>query len=167
MGRQLQLATTKRDEVELLHFVHSLTPVRVFQRFAPTINELWIEDWESRKISSSDFDIWPVSFPWSPKYARTGGPGCPPERSGLFYISNASAAPILEFTGSCLDRQRYGRLYWARDFSVPDGLHYDAEAFAKFVDAVWRWIRKVGRRLPEGCEYFLQEAWSLYGRVSV
>jgi hypothetical protein len=167
MGRQLQLATTKPDEVELLRFVRSSTPIRVFQSFTPTIDELWIEDWETREIPSGGFSIWPATFPWSPEYAQTGGPGCPPERSGLFYISNTSAAPILEFTGSSLEEKRYGRIYWARDFSAPNGLEYDAESFARFVDSVWRWIRKVGHRLPDSDVYFLPDAWSLYGRVAV
>ena len=169
MGRQLQLATTQRDEVELLRFVRSLAPIRVFQSFAYSIDELWIDDWETREISA-DFRIWPQTFAWSPEYAQTGGPKCPPERAGLFYVDNAHTAPVLEFSRSVLEQQRYGRIYWARDFAAPDGLNYDAEAFARFVDSVWRWIRRVSRRLPDAAAYspyFLPDAWSLYGKVAL
>jgi hypothetical protein len=166
MGRQLQLATTQADEVELLRFICTLAPIRVFQSHTPTIDELWIEDWETRRIPNAGFDIWPQSFPWTPEYAQTGGPRCPPESAGLYYISNTNVAPVLEFSRSFLDEQRYGRIYWGRDFSAPDGLGYDADAFARFTDSVWRWIRKVSRRLPDAkthSPYFLPDAWLQYG----
>ena len=63
MGRQLQLATTEADEVDLLRFIRTLAPIRVFQSHTPTIVELWIEDWESRRIPHAGFDIWPQTFP--------------------------------------------------------------------------------------------------------
>ena len=123
----------------------------------------------SRPIPSAGFDIWPQSFDWSPEYAQTGGPKCPPERAGLFYIANAHSAPVLQFSRSFLEEQLYGRVYWGRDFSAPHGLDYDAEAFSRFTDSVWRWIRKVGRRLPDATTYspyFLPDAWSRYRHVS-
>lgn len=163
MGRQLQLATTLADEVELLRAIHALIPIRVFQVFAPTIEELWIDDWESREIPSASYRIWPQAFPWSPTYDRTGGPGCPPERAGRFYVANASTAPVLEFTRTFLETKRFGRIYWARDFSAPNGLTYDSQAFARLTDSVWRWIRKVGRKMPGAKSwdpYYLPEAWS-------
>jgi len=172
MGRPLILATTQPDEVELLRFVRSLAPIRVFQSCSRSIDDLWIKDWEHEEIPGAAFRVWPQTFPWSPEYAQTGGPKCPPERSGLFYVAHAGAAPVLEFTRSFLeDRRRpehtrFGRIYRARDFSAPHGLNYDAEAFAKLTDSVWRWIRKVGRRLPGAKAYsphFLPDAWSRYG----
>jgi hypothetical protein len=169
MGRQLQLATTQRDATDLLRFVGSLGPIRVFQSFGHSIGELWVDDWETRELPR-DFYIWPQAFAWAPAYAQTGGPKCPPERTGIFYIANAHPAPVLEFSGSILEQGRYGRIYWAGDFSAPNGLGYDAEAFARLTDSVWRWIRKVGRRLPRAkaySPYFLPDAWSRHGKVAV
>ena len=175
MGRQLQLATTDADEVELLRFIHSHAPIRVFQSFARSAAELWIDDWETRKIPApkfyraGGFYIWPQTFPWSPEYAQTGGPNCRPEDAGQFYIANKDAAPIFHFSRSFLDKHQYGRIYWARNFSAPDGLDYDAEAFARLTDSVWRWIRKVSQRTPDAgthSPYFLPDAWSRYGQVA-
>jgi hypothetical protein len=169
MGRQLQLATTRSDEVELLRFIRSLAPIRVFQSFAPSLDELWIDDWEVREIPTASFGIWPQTFDWSPEYAQTGGPKCPPERAGHFYVANSHTAPVLEFSRSFLMEHRYGRIYWGRDFAAPQGLAYDAEAFARFTDLVWRWVRKVGRRLPLArtySPYFLPDAWSCYGNTA-
>jgi|SRR6266481_2194178 len=169
MGRQLQLATTGADEVELLRFIRSLAPIRVFQSFARSTAELWIEDWETRKIPAALFRIWPQTFPWSPEYRQTGGPGCRAESAGQFYIANAHAAPVLEFSRSFLDEHRYGRIYWGRGFSAPQGLDYDEDAFARLTDSVWRWIRKVSHRSPDDkthSPYFLPDAWSRYGNVA-
>ena len=166
MGRQLQLATTQPDEVQLLRFIRTLAPIRVFQPFAPSRKALWLDDWETREIPSQLFRIWPQTFAWSPEYAQTGGPNCRPEHAGQFYIADAHTAPVLEFSRSFLDQQSCGRIYWARGFSAPHGLAYDDGAFARFTDAVWRWIRKVGRRLPDTkrhSQYFLPDAWSRYG----
>jgi allantoicase len=66
MGRQLQLATTDDDEVELLRFIRSLAPIRVFQTFARSTAELWLDDWETRRIPAAGIlklSIWPQTFP--------------------------------------------------------------------------------------------------------
>ena len=169
MGRQLQLATTRADEVEFLRYIHSISPMRVFRSFAPSVDELWIGDWETVEIPGGGFDIWPQMFTWSPEYAQTGGPVCPPERAGLFYVSNTNAAPIFEFSRSFIDRRQFGRIYWAKNFSAPNGLDYDVEAFTKLTDSVWRWIRKTGKQQPEAgaySPYFLPDAWLRYGKVA-
>ena len=170
MGRQLQLATTDTDEIELLRFIRSLAPIRVFQGSARSTAALWIDDWETRKIPAAvfgQFHIWPQTFPWSPEYRQTGGPGCRPEDAGQFYIANTSEAPIFDFSRSCLDKHSYGRIYWSRGFSAPHGLDYDEEAFARLTDSVWRWIRKVSHKSPDigtHSPYFLPDAWSRYGK---
>ena len=171
MGRQLQLATTTKDEVELLRFISDFSPIRVLQCQARSIEELWVDDWETREIElpgfARSFEIWPQKFTWSPEYRQTGGPDCRPECAGLFYVANAHDAPVFQFTRSFLEKHSYGRIYWARDFSAPDGLNYDAEAFARLTDSVWRWIRKVSHRFPDDkthSPYFLPDAWSRYGQ---
>jgi len=90
MGRQLQLATTDADEVELLRFIRSLAPIRVFQSFARSTAELWIDDWETRKFPDALFCIWPQTFPWSPDTPRRCW-----SLVGAFFMSTATVA----FTG--------------------------------------------------------------------
>ena len=177
MGHQLQLATTTKDEVELLRFINRFSPIRVLQCQARSIEELWFDDWESREIElpgfARSFHIWPQKFAWAPEYRQTGGPDCRPESAGLFYVANSNDAPLFQFTRSDLEQHSYGRIYWARDFAAPNGLAYDAEAFSRLTDSVWRWIRKVGRRSPDAfthsaarSAYFLPDAWSRYGSVA-
>lgn len=168
MGRQLALAATPDDEVELLRFIDSVSPIRIYKTFAPSIDELWLPGCDTRGISGwQTFHIWPVAFGWEPRYGLTGGPGCPPERAGQYYVANGSAGPILELSRSLLEDRNYGRIYWARNFSAPRGLTYDEAAFSTLTDQVWRWIRKNGRRLPpdpaQVRPYFLPHAWNHYG----
>lgn len=153
MGRQLPVVTTPRDERELLRFIHSLSPIRVFRCFTPTPEELWITDWERREIPVRFYNIWPEAFPWEPAYGQTN--------SGDWYVSNASAAPVIEFSRGS-DERKDGRVYWARSFSAAQGLAYDERAFSKLVDQVWRWIRKHGRRLSTEpyAPYYLPDAWA-------
>ncbi len=173
MGRQLRLATTTKDEVELLRFISRFSPIRVLQCQARSIEELWVDDWETREIElpgfARSFEIWPQKFPWSPEYRQTGGPDCRPEHAGLFYVANTGDAPLFQFKRSLLEKHSYGRIYWARNFSAPDGLDYDQEAFSRFTDSVWRWIRKVSHRSSDSMTpspYFLPDAWSRYGQFA-
>ena len=169
MGRQLQLAATHTDEEELLRYIHSISPIRVFQSFAHSIDELWIDDWKTQEFPAIGVYIWPQTFSWSPEYSQTGGPRCPPERAGRYYVSNKSAAPILELDSSFFERRQFGRIYWFKDFSAPNGLDYDVEAFTELTDSVWRWIRKTGKRQPAagaGSPYFLPNAWLRYGQIA-
>ena len=150
MGRQLQLATTRADEAELLRFVASLAPIRVFQSFAATPDDLWFADHSSIAVPPRILYIWLQTFPWVPVYKQTGGPGCLPEMAGRFYVANAHTAPILELSRFDLPQGRYGRIYWGHNFSAPRGLDYDEVAFSRLVDTVWRWVRKVSRSVPSG-----------------
>ena len=168
MGRQLQLAATPQDEIALLRFIDSVTPIRVFQTFAPSVDELWIPDWrDALPPGWGIFHVWPHQFPWTPEYGVTGGPGCPPERAGKHYVANSSHGPVLEFSRSLPDQQRWGRLYWSGLYSAPVDEEHDAAAFGKLLDAVWRWVRKNGRRQPGSAgeirPYFLPDAWETYG----
>lgn len=143
MGRQLQLATTWVDELSLLRFVNEITPVRVFGSFSPTREGLWLNDWSVIKPDELHLHIWPIAFPWNPEYLLT--------RNGkLHYVCNTNMAPILELCRSDLAMTRYGRLYWAHKFSATSNLEYDEIAFSRLVDEVFKWIRKVGRKFPEG-----------------
>ena len=150
MGRQLQLATTRADEAEFLRFVASLAPIRVFQNFAATPDDLWFADYGSIAFPPRILHIWPQTFPWVPIYKQTGGPGCLPEMAGRFYVANTGAAPVLELSRSDLSQGRHGRIYWSRNFAAPVGLDYDEAAFSRLVDKIWRWVRKASRSVPSG-----------------
>lgn len=162
MGRQIAVIATPEDERELFRFIQTLTPIRVFQTFAATPEELWLDDWEDQDLPGFTFSIWLRDFPWEPTYGITGGPGCPPERAGFHYFANAGQAPVLELSRGDLTQKRAGRIYWGRNFSAPHGLAYDDEAVSKLVDQVWRWIRKHGKRVDHaylGAHYLLPHAW--------
>jgi len=168
MGRQIAVIATPEDERELLRFIHTLTPIRVFQTFAATPEELWLDDWEDRDLPGFTYSIWLQEFPWEPTFGVTGGPGCPPERTGFHYFANAGQAPVLELTRGDLGRNRAGRIYWGRNFSAPHGLRYDDAAFSKIVDQVWRWVRKHGRRVEIPilqAHYLLRHAWSQWSQA--
>ncbi len=162
MGRQLQLATTRADETELLRFVASLTPIRVFQSSASTPDALWFSDYSGIAVPPWTLYIWPQTFPWVPVYKQTGGPQCPPESAGRFYIANSHTAPVLELSRSDLPQGRHGRIYWSRDFAAPRGLDYDAAAFSRLVDGVWRWVRKVSQSVASGSSslHYLPDAYN-------
>lgn len=165
MGRQLPIVATPTDERDLLTFIGTLSPIRVYVPFAKTIDALWVDDWEHRDIAGSRFNVWLQSYPWVPEFKQTEGPRCPKNRRGLWYVSNGGAAPVLEISRPLPNRTAAGRIYWARDFSAPKGLSYDSAEFASNVDRVWIWIRRNAHRHPSngkrnGC-YYLSEAWSM------
>ncbi len=168
MGRQLAIVATPNDERDLLTFIRTLSPIRVYVSFAETINALWIDNWERSDIEGCGFNVWLQSYPWAPEYKQTGGPRCPKDRRGLWYVSNGGAAPVIEISRPLLNSTAGGRIYWARDFSAADGVAYDSAGFASNVDRVWNWIRRSGRRkLSNGKRagpYYLPEAWSKVGQ---
>ena len=151
MGKQIAICTTAEDEKSILRFLLTLTPFRVFCSHQESKEHVWVDDWESRDLDSIavGYNIWPTRFEWTPIYDQTGGPGCPPDRAGFWYIAKTGDAPILELVKTDWDKRRPGRLYWSKNFSAPEGLPYDAEEFSKLVDSVWKWIRKVGKHPPE------------------
>jgi hypothetical protein len=167
MGRQLPIAATATDECELLIFMRTLSPIRVYVSLAQTIDALWIDDWGERDIEGCGFKVWLQSFPWVPEYKQTGGPRCPKGRRGLWYVSNDHHAPVIEVSRPLPDSNHGGRIYWAHDFGAPDGLAYDAAEFSQYVDRIWNWIRRNSRRrLTRGKRdgpYCLPDAWSKVG----
>ncbi|HYQ02760.1 MAG TPA: hypothetical protein VER96_29010 [Polyangiaceae bacterium] len=144
MGRQIFLVATLEDERAFLDFLRTTAPLRISEGFAPTIPELWIDNFAGEFKGHISYRIWNTVFAWEPTYERVGPRAHDPACIGWSYISNAGSAPVLEFDRS--SPKRPGRLYWARDFSAPDGLHYDAVAFSRWVDRAFNWVRKYGRK---------------------
>ena|SRR5258708_5019522 len=144
MGRQISLVATLEDERAFLDFLRSTGALRIFESFAPTAPELWVENFAPEFNGHIGYRIWNTAFAWEPTYLQVGPRAHDPAHIGWSYVSNASCAPVLEFDRS--SPKGPGRLYWARDFAGPDGLNYDADAFSKWVDRAFHWVRKYGRK---------------------
>ena len=131
MGRQLQVLLDPTDEDSLLEFLSSTVPIRIYRTFGPNPDGLWVGAFRDVPGYSS-FGLWPTSFPWRPEYIQTN--------TGEYYIRNAGAAPVLEYSRAPVTLDNPGRLYWAKDLSgMPT---YDSAAFDRWIDSVWRWVRR-------------------------
>ncbi len=71
MGRQLPIVATWNDEVQLLRFIQTLSPILPFVSQASQIDDLWFPDWEQREIPGQQYSIWMKAFPWT---SRRFGP---------------------------------------------------------------------------------------------
>lgn len=81
--------------------------------------------------------LWNRSYPWAPEIVQ---------HRDHVAIGNTNAAPLIEYTRHNFSGpEPAGRLYWAKDFSAPDGLPYDSATFGKWCDTVARWVRRHGR----------------------
>lgn len=152
MGRQLSIVATLEDERLILDFIRSTAKVRIFESFAATPEALWVDDFSDEFRGHIAYRIWNTNFPWTPTYSQVGANSHDPLCVGWYYVSNSGSAPVLEFSRS--SSKAHGRLYWAKDFAAPRGLSYDVEQFSKWVDQVFRWIRKVGQRVEQGAYWF-------------
>ncbi|HEV8550755.1 MAG TPA: hypothetical protein VGQ57_17035 [Polyangiaceae bacterium] len=137
MGRQLQVLLSVGDEERLLEFLRSKQDIRIFESFADRVGDLEVESLPKPSSGHLHFDVWPVAFPWKPEFAQTVT--SPPR----WYVVNKNAAPLLEYSRGPLGKLMPGRLYWADRFSgEPD---YDRAAFARWVDSIWRWVRRAAK----------------------
>ena len=78
-----------------------------------------------------------------------------------FYVCNTNIAPIIKFSRSNLSNNQFGRIYWGKDFSAPDGLNYDIENFNKWYEQIVRWVKKnsPGKIRGGWITYCLPKAW--------
>jgi hypothetical protein len=140
MGRQIQVLLSVGDEERLLDFLRSTHELRIFESFADRASDLEVQTLPSLSAGHLEFDLWSVAFPWEPKFGQTQ---TSPAR---WYILNKGTAPLLEYSRGTLSPRRHGRLYWADRFSGEP--EYDRVAFARWVDSVWRWVRRNANNLP-------------------
>lgn len=168
MGRQTAVVLSNKDEVDFLARLRELGPIRIFEDFAPTIAELWVDEFAPEYSGHISYSIWPTEFEWEPEYGvvtqdRTG------RRNGWRFVDNRGDAPVLEYSRPRLSATlvRPGRLYWAGHFSAPQGLAYSSQRFSSWYDKVVAWIRKQGRKpnKEKGIPYFLPDALGKYGSV--
>lgn len=165
MGRQLPIVAIPEDERELLRFIRTLSPIRVYGSSARSVEALWAKEGEEENVEGFTLNCWLKAFPWEPKYLQTGGPRCPKERAGWWYVSNGHDAPVIEIDRSHIGPGGHGRVYWAKDFCAPNGLAYDAVAFGRIVDRIWNYIRRnsVRRGHDGSTAYYLPNAWREFG----
>ena len=148
MGRQIPIIATAEDEALLLRFLRSTADIALVEAFAPTIEGLWVSDFCPTKTGHWTYLLWNRAFPWNPAYGTVGPRAHDRARIGWSYVSNAGAAPVVEFLRSGAQHDGTGRLYWAKAFSAPHGLAYDVPAFEHWYNQIVRWVRKHGVRHP-------------------
>lgn len=169
MGKQIAIAATKKDEKMLLTFLRSTAEIRLIETFAPTVDKLWVDKFSSQMTGHWDYYIWNTRFNWQPEYGEVGKTASDKKQIGAVYVSNAFTAPLLEFSRSDVGSQQYGRLYWAKDFSAPNGLDYDVNEFSQWWDKIIRWVRKSssGKEVDAWTTWFLPDAWDQSRNLTV
>lgn len=160
MGRQLAIAMSQVDEEKFINFLHATGEIALFENFSSTKEGLWVTNFASQMTDHWKYYVWNKAFTWEPEYRQTTN-ALTPEGNGLYYIANTNDAPIIEIVRSNIKEGRYGRIYWAKYFSAPNGLNYDIVAFSRWYDTIVRWIKKnaPGKQKEAWITYFLPNAW--------
>ena len=100
MGRQISIVATLEDERAFLDFLRTTAKLRIFENFAPTVPELWVESFAAQFEGHISYRIWNTAFAWEPTYLEVGPRAHDPTFIGWSYVSNAGSAPVLEFDRS-------------------------------------------------------------------
>jgi len=159
MGRQIAIAMLPEDESQFVGFLRDSADVRIFRSSAPSPSQHEVLGADLGE--GSKFYIWPTAFEWEPEFKQFRESVAVARRQGWFYLSNTSAAPVLEYYRHGFDQgQVPGRLYWGKTFAAPSGLDYDPYAFEAWYERVVRWLRKSGRRhkADQSGPYYLPHA---------
>ena len=150
MGRQLPVMMDRRDEAAFIAFLKSISEISIFESFSPSVEQLEVQSFSETRRGHRLYFVWNQKFPWRPIHAKVGTKAFNPEMIGWSYISNKSSAPVLEVSRSCIETQEPGRLYWARDFSATGPLEYDQDSFSKWIDQIWKWVRRTASKQRMG-----------------
>lgn len=156
MGRQIAVVMTYEDEQNFLSFLKEEREIILFESYAETKESLWTLNFEQELTGHYVYNIWNKEFNWIPQYKKSV--------YDKFYVSNDNDAPIIEYTRSNIYKNDFGRIYWAKDFTAPDGLVYDVEKFECWYEQIVRWIKKnsKGKIKSAWITYFLPHAWDEY-----
>ena len=128
---------TDEHEQALLEFVRRSSDVTLIRASAPTPEELFPQHFLPRGDWQWIYYLWNRSFSWAPEVVQ---------RRDHVAIGNTNAAPLIEYTRhNFSSSEPIGRIYWAKNFSAPEGLAYDSASFSKWFDTVARWVRRHGR----------------------
>ncbi len=156
MGKQTAIAMEYDDELMLLAFLNTNANITLIETFSESIDTLWKSNFEKEFPGHHTYYIWNKAFSWQPQYKQA--------LTGKYYICNTNDAPLIEFSRSNVKENKYGRIYWAKTFSAPNGLDYDIDKFSKWYDDIVKWIKKNSTGKVKACwiTYFLPHAWNLY-----
>jgi len=166
MGRQTQVAMTDADERDFLGFLRSTAEIQLFESSAPSRELMAVSEFAPRDQGHWQYFVWNRAFAWTPEFGQVAPGAVVPQRVGWSFLTNKGNAPLLEY-----DRHNFsggrgitGRVYWAKQFSSPGPLPYDADAFGRWFEQVVRWIRKHGRQKRRGAyePFWMPDAWSRY-----
>lgn len=144
MGRQIRIRMNSEDERALLAFLRTTSPVQLFASSAPNPDALYVNDFEPELPGNRLYYVWNRTFHWTPQFRQQRTTEQNPMPA--YYLANASNGPLLEILRAEVTHEYPGRLYWANDFSAPDRLDYDAPTFSRWIDKIWRWVRKSGTK---------------------
>ncbi len=118
---------------------------------------MYLDSFNSTFYPYSNIYIHFKAFEWLPEYAQTS------TKEKLYYITNKSIAPIIEFTKSNLAEKTNGRLYWSKYFS--GNPEYNILEFGIIYDEVVKWVKKnAGGIIKEQGSnlYYFKDAWDKY-----
>lgn len=157
MGRQIAVAATAADEGSLLDFLRASADIRVFRSAAPSVEQLWVEEFDPFGPEDTQYFIWNADYAWKPKYRQSDG-------GGWFYVENALQGPVIEFDRTDIEGLlanlavgAYGRVYWYGSNRQ--------KGFAAWYEGIVRWVRRTGHNLWPGGPFgvwALPDAWRLW-----
>ncbi len=154
MGRQVQLRTTETDNDNFRDFLSSNYECKFYQSFAPTIEQLSLTSFSNTYHKNYGIKIHFTEFEWEPIFLRTS------TKENLFYISNTSIAPVIEFSKTNWDTKQDGRIYWSKYFTgTPE---YDIDKFEITYNEIVKWLQKNSpgqTKYSSTKTYFLKDAW--------
>lgn len=143
MGRAIAVAASNVDEALFLAFVRETADIKIFRSFAPTTDELWVNDFAPFGPNEDRYFLWNTRYAWKPKYRRTEPPT-------YAYIEAKDHGPVLSFRRTdmkaFLEKDlavgAFGGLYW--------GQYNRQKGFLKWYEAIVRWVRQTGENLCPG-----------------
>src|SRR5687768_12605905 len=97
MGRQTPLVATLEDEHALLDFLRSTADIRIFESSAASVESLEVSGFATSLPHHFQYFIWNTAFGWVPEFGTVDSPRAPAASRGRVYISNISAAPVIEY----------------------------------------------------------------------
>lgn len=154
MGRQIQIRTTDFDNDSFRNYLFSTFKCNFYQSFAPTIEKLSVSNFNKTFQENSIIKVHFTEFHWEPEFSQTRTP------EKLFYISNSSNAPVIEFSKTNWETNEDGRIYWSKYFS--GNPEYNVEEFEIIYDTIVKWLKNVScGKIKHGNinAYYLKGAW--------
>jgi len=158
MTKQIQIFSTEIDDKKIELFLRSNYNCVMFQSFAPAKDQLILADISITYHKYSGVHIWNKEFAWKPMYKQM----ITDEK--LFYVSNKSGAPLIEFRKTNWGNNTSGGIYREKSFAASKS-EYDLDKFDKFYNDIVKWIKKNAKGKIKYCGincYYLEDAWKLF-----